>query len=195
MSTRAAQRRTRSRGSSRSEARSSARATRGRACGRSPRSGSPSTRASESLVTAIAPATPVIVGVGFAQERSEDPSRCPEAFRLMERAVRNAAADAGSDALLGLVESISVPQGMWQYRNPGKLLADALGCPSARSILSDLGVLQLTLLSEACRAIATGEEHVAVVTGGEAKFRELCAAITGQTVVSTDDADAPPPDV
>jgi acetyl-CoA C-acetyltransferase len=146
-------------------------------------------------VTTISPATPVIVGVGFAQERSEDPSHCPEAFRLMERAVRSAAADAGSDALLGLVDSISVPQGMWEYRNPGKLLADALGCPSARSILSDLGVLQLTLVSDACRAIAAGEQHVAVVTGGEAKFRELRAAITGRPVTSTADGDAPPPDV
>ena len=146
-------------------------------------------------MTAIAPATPVIVGVGFAQERSEDPSRCPEAFRLMERAVRSAAADAGSEELLQVVDSISVPQGMWEYRNPGKLLADALGCRSARSILSDLGVLQLTLLSDACRAIAAGEQHVAVVTGGEAKFRELRASIGGQPVTSTDDANAPPPDV
>jgi acetyl-CoA C-acetyltransferase len=146
-------------------------------------------------VTAISPATPVIVGVGFAQEPSVDPRRCPEAFRLMERAARSAAADAGSDEILALVESISVPQGMWEYRNPGKLIADALGCRSARSVLSDLGVLQLTLVSDVCRAIAAGEQHVAIVTGGEAKFRELRAAITGQTVARTDDADAPSPDV
>jgi len=147
-------------------------------------------------VKELAPNTPVIVGVGFEQEPSEDPSQCAEAWQLMVRAVRRAAADAGSEALLGQIESISVPQGMWEYRNPGRLIADALGCPSARSILSDLGVLQLSLLSDLCRAIVAGEQHVGVITGGEAKFRELRGAITGQTVANTEQPpDTPPPDV
>lgn len=144
----------------------------------------------------IAPNTPVIVGIGFAQETSEDPTQCAEPYRLMECAVRRAAADAGCEALLAEVESISVPQGMWQYRNPGKLIADVLGCPSARSILSDLGVLQLSLLSDLCRAIAAGEQHVGVLTGGEAKFRDLRAAITGRPVATTEQPDETPlPDV
>jgi len=147
-------------------------------------------------VKELAPNTPVIVGVGFEQEPSEDPSQCAEAWQLMVRAVRRAAADAGSETLLGQIESISVPQGMWEYRNPGRLIADALGCPSARSILSDLGVLQLSLLSDLCRAIVAGEQHVGVITGGEAKFRELRGAITGQTVANTEQPpDTPPPDV
>ena len=58
--------------------------------------------------------------------------------------------------MLGQIESIAVPQGMWQYRNPGKLIAEALGCPAAKSTIADLGVLQLMLLSDLCRAIAAG---------------------------------------
>jgi len=144
----------------------------------------------------LAPNTPVIVGIGFEQETSEDPTQCAEPWRLMARAVRRAAADAGSDALLAQIESISVPQGMWEYRNPGRLIADALGCPSARSILSDLGVLQLSLLSDLCRAIAAGEQHLGVITGGEAKFRELRAGITGRPVANTEQPEGtPPPDV
>ncbi|TMB50358.1 MAG: hypothetical protein E6J60_11885, partial [Deltaproteobacteria bacterium] len=144
----------------------------------------------------LAPNTPVIVGIGFEQETSEDPTQCAEPWRLMARAVRRAAADAGSDTLLAQIESISVPQGMWEYRNPGKLIADALGCPSARSILSDLGVLQLSLLSDLCRAIAAGEQHLGVITGGEAKFRELRAGITGRPVANTEQPEGtPPPDV
>ena len=110
----------------------------------------------------LAPHTPVIVGVGFHQERTEDPLECSEPYRLMVRAVRNAAIDAGSEGLLEQIESISVPQGIWQYRNPGRLIAEALGCPAARSILSDLGVLQLTLLSDLCQAIAAGEQEIGV---------------------------------
>jgi len=147
-------------------------------------------------VDAIAPNTPIIVGVGFEREASEDPARCPEPAELMARAVRRAAADAGSESLLAQIESISVPQGMWEYRNPGRLVADAVGCPKARSILADLGVLQLTLLSDLCRAILAGEQHVGVITGGEAKFRELRAAITGRTVANTEQADdVPLPDI
>ncbi len=144
----------------------------------------------------LPPHTPVIVGVGFEQQPSEDPTRCTEPWQLMARAVRRAAEDAGSEALLAQVESISVPQGMWEYRNPGKLIADALGCTTARSILSDLGVLQLSLLSDLCRTIAAGEQHVGVITGGEAKFRDMRAAITGQPVANTEQSeDTPPPDV
>lgn len=129
--------------------------------------------------------TPVIVGVGFAQEHDDDPTRCAEAIELMVRAARSAAADAGSDDLLRRVESISVPQGLWQYRNPGALVAEALGCPQATSIISDLGVLQLTLLSDLCSAIAGGEQDVGLIVGGEAKYRELRAQVTGQPVAET----------
>ncbi len=144
----------------------------------------------------LAPTTPVIVGVGFHQERIDDPTQCAEAYQLMVHAVRRAAEDAGSAALLTQLESISVTQGMWQYRNPGKLIADALGCPSAKSVISDLGVLQLTILSDLCRAIAAGEQELGVVTGGEAQFRELRSMITQQPVSETQQPeDTPPPDV
>ncbi len=125
-----------------------------------------------------------------------DPTECLEPYQLMVRAVRRAADDAGSGQLGEKLESISVPQGMWQYRNPGKLIADALGCPTARSVIADLGVLQLTLLSDLCRAIAAGEQQVGVVTGGEAQFRELRSMITRQPVADTAQAeDTPAPDV
>jgi acetyl-CoA C-acetyltransferase len=144
----------------------------------------------------LAPNTPVIVGIGFRQERSDDPTECAEPYELMVRAIRATAEDAGSPALVEQLESISVAQGGWDYSNPGRLIADALGCPSARSILADLGVLQLSLVSDLCRAIATGAQHVGVVTGGEAKFRMLRGTITGRPVVDTEQSeDAPPPDV
>src|SRR5438067_11252283 len=104
----------------------------------------------------LPPNTPVIVGIGFEQETSEDPTQCAERWQLMVRAVRRAAADAGSEALLALIESISVPQGMWEYRNPGRLVAVALGCPSARSILSDRGLLQQSLVDDLCIVFSAG---------------------------------------
>ncbi|MBX3026377.1 hypothetical protein KF840_15825 [bacterium] len=144
----------------------------------------------------LAPTTPVIVGVGFHQEREDDPSRCLEPYQLMVRAVRAAVADAGgAPALATQLESIAVTQGMWQYRNPGRLVAAALGCPTATSIVSDLGVLQLTPLNDLCRAIAAGEQTLGVVTGGEAQYRALRSMISGQPAPETEQAeDTPPPD-
>lgn len=140
--------------------------------------------------------TPVIVGVGFYQEHHDDPLASQEPIGLMAQAIRNAAADAGADDLPGQLESISVQQGMWEYSNPGKMLADEFGCSGARTILADLGVLQLTPLFDLCNAIAAGEQDIGVVTGGEAKFRELRAKISGQAVSNTAQAeDAPAPDV
>ncbi len=139
--------------------------------------------------------TPIIVGIGFCQEKLEDPAASHEPYELMVEAVRAAVADAGSDALLPAIESITVPQGMWEYRNPGKLIADALGCPQATSILAGLGVLQLQLLSDLCNAIAAGERAVGVVTAGEAKYRRLRSTITGQPVSDTSSDGLPPPDV
>jgi acetyl-CoA C-acetyltransferase len=145
--------------------------------------------------------TPVIIGVGFYQEHHDNPLDCLEPFQLMVRAIRDAADNASSSTkssaeLLAAIESISVNQGMWDYPNPGKLVADELGCPNAVSGLADLGVLQFTPLFNLCREIAAGERKLGVVTGGEAKFRELRSKITGQTVNNTQQPeDSPQVDV
>ena len=146
-------------------------------------------------MTQLAPNTPVIIGVGFRQEKSDEPGACPEPYQLMVEAIRDAAGDAGTEQLLTDLESISVQQGMWQYPNPGKLIADELGCAGAKSILADLGVLQLTPLFDLCQAIANGEQQLGVVTGGETKYRDLRSKITGQSVANTEQPeDTPKPD-
>ena len=147
------------------------------------------------MTAALSPNTPVIVGIGFHQEKLEDPAASRDPVGLMIESVRAAAADAGSDALLAAIQSVTVPQGMWEYRNPGKMIADALGCPNAKSILAGLGVLQLQLLSDLCNAIAAGERDVGVVTAGEAKYRRLRSTITGIPVADAAPEGLPPPDV
>jgi acetyl-CoA C-acetyltransferase len=147
-------------------------------------------------MTTASPQTPVIVGIGFEQDHNEDPSQSPEALELMLAATRRAASDAGSDEILKEIESISVPQGLWQYRNPGRLIGESLGCPGAKSVISDLGVLQLTLLSELCQAISNGEQQIGVIVGGEAKYRDLRSRITQQTISDTEQApETPRPEI
>jgi acetyl-CoA C-acetyltransferase len=58
-------------------------------------------------------------------------------------------------------------------------VAAALGSPGARSVSAQIGVLQQTLMGEACARIAAGEISCALVLGGEARWRHLQAQIAG----------------
>ena len=135
---------------------------------------------------------PVLVGVGVAAQRCDDPSRALEPYALMVRALEAAADDAGSRALLRDASSIRVPRGFWAYSDPGRLVAGAVGARRVHSVLAELGVLQQTLLSDACCAIARGDEEVALVTGGEAKYRAVRAKLAGGSASETVQTDVAP---
>jgi len=140
--------------------------------------------------------TPVIVGVGFYQEKSSELGVCPEASEMMLRATRDAAKNAGNESLLQQFQSIAVQKGSWSYKDPGKLLADELGCSGAKSILADLGVLQIMPFFELCDAIKNEEQKVGLVVGGESRFRDLCYLKAGQEAPYTVQGDdVPEPDV
>jgi acetyl-CoA C-acetyltransferase len=137
--------------------------------------------------------TPVLVGAGVAHQRSEDPEQADEAVTLMTTAVERAGEDAHAPALLAQAQAVFVPRGTWRYRDPGRIVAERVGA-SARSVVAELGVLQSTPFSRACRAIAAGNVDVAIVVGGEAKFRDLRSHITGSAVVDTVQSDDVAPD-
>ena len=138
------------------------------------------------------PRTPVLVGIAAIEQRLEDPNEAREAYELMIDAVEEAERDAGSPGLLVRADSIRVPRGFWQYSDPGRLIADHIGAEGARTILAEIGILQQTLISDACRAIAEGREDVAIVVGAEAKYRELRGRIAGTAVSETPQQDVEP---
>ncbi len=129
---------------------------------------------------------PVVVGVGMVDQRHDDPSFAAEPLELMLQAVQRAGDDSGVAALLSRVELIASPRGLWQYGDPGRHIADAIGSPAATTVLSLVGVLQQTLIGDACRRIAEGEIDVAAVVGGEARFRKLRGRILDVEVVESD---------
>jgi acetyl-CoA C-acetyltransferase len=141
----------------------------------------------------VDPRTPVLVGAGVAHQRSDDPSEADEAVGLMTTAVERAGEDAGSPSLLAQARVVYVPRGSWRYGDPGRIVAERVGA-NARSVVAELGVLQLTPFTRACRAIASGDLDVAIVVGGEAKFRDLRVHITGTPVVDTVQGDDVAPD-
>lgn len=120
----------------------------------------------------IEPRTPVLVAWGVVQQRESDPDRAREPVRLMIDALERAAETVGAGDLLHCADSIRVPRGFWGYPDPARILAAQFGASSARTELAEIGVLQTTLLGEAARAIAAGEEEVVLIAGGEARHRE-----------------------
>ena len=140
---------------------------------------------------AIPPRTPVLVGVGVAMRREDDPANALEPIDLMLEAVRAAGADCASPALLGEVGSIAVPRGRWHYRNPAGEIARAIGATNATTIVSSVGVLQQTLIADACAAIADGKVEIALVTGSDAGYRILRAKLAGTRADERDQDDDP----
>ncbi len=140
---------------------------------------------------AIPPRTPVLVGVGVAMRREDDPANALEPIDLMLEAVRSAGADCGAPALLGEVGSIAVPRGRWRYRNPSGEIARAVGAKGATTIVSSVGVLQQTLIADACQAIADGKIDSALVTGSDAGYRILRAKLAGTRADERDQDDEP----
>ena len=126
------------------------------------------------------PRTPVLVGIGIVEQKEKDPARAREAIELMSDAVRAAGADAGTATLLAGAERIYVPQGMWGYADPARMIARAIGATNASSVFAKVGVLQQTLLGDSCRLIAGGEIACAIVVAVDARYRLCLRVISGR---------------
>jgi len=124
------------------------------------------------------PRTPVLVGIGTVLQREEDPAAALEAIDLVVAAARRAGDDAAAPSLLSRVDLVAIPRGVWSYADPGRMVAEAIGA-TGRSVVAEIGVLQQSVISRACLDLASGRSEVALVCGGEAKYRSLRAMQSG----------------
>jgi len=114
------------------------------------------------------PRTPVIVGVSQRSQRPEDLSTALEVSALMTACVRDAADDAGAPALLSKLDTVAAVFGAWRYSDPGRLVADAVGSPNARTLLSfHGGNTPQSYVNALAAQIQNGELDVAVIVGAE----------------------------
>ncbi|MES2535369.1 MAG: acetyl-CoA acetyltransferase [Pseudomonadota bacterium] len=139
----------------------------------------------------IDPRQPVLVGIGTCMQREDDLTRGREPMDLMLEAVRRAGADAGSAQALAGVGCIALPKGRWRYRNPGGEIARAIGADSATTVLASVGVLQQSLIADACGRIAAGEIDSALVAGADTGYRILRARQAGQRAGERQQDDTP----
>ncbi|MFO0688162.1 MAG: hypothetical protein U0900_05600 [Myxococcota bacterium] len=113
---------------------------------------------------------PVLVGVAQITQKPEDPRLAKSPLELMEQAIRDAAQDAGAPKLVGALDVVAVPKGLWRHADPGRLLAERLGSPGAKTMLGALsGHIVQVLMDRACAAIAEGRADVVAIVGGESE--------------------------
>jgi acetyl-CoA C-acetyltransferase len=112
----------------------------------------------------------------------------------MVEAARAAGADTGAPGVLAAVRQVAVPHGTWSYTDPGRIVAERIGAPRARTVLVQVGIPQQTLLDDALLAIRGGGLEVALVVGGEAAHRTAVARRAGVALHDTVQEDAKPDD-
>lgn len=117
--------------------------------------------------TTVADRSPVIVGVGQFLNRGTDPI---EPSGLMVEAVELALADTGTVIDPLRIDAIAaVPTFTWRYRDPGRLVADAIGAERASTWYATVGGnTPQMLMNRLGREIQAGAIGVGILCGGEA---------------------------
>jgi len=112
--------------------------------------------------------TPILVGIAQVLQRDEDLDVARTPLELMLAATREAAVDAGSRELLTRATSVRVIRGMWSYGDPGRAIAEEIGCPTAQTAITSYGGnFVQTTLNQSFLDIQAGHQDVVLVTGGE----------------------------
>ena len=124
--------------------------------------------------------TPILVGVAQVSQRIADFREAREPLALMIEAVGLAAQDAGAPALPATAGSVQVVRGRWPYRNPARVVAEAVGAPNAETVMTQFGGnFVQTAINQACKSIAAGEQDVVVITGAECGYTQAKARKAG----------------
>jgi acetyl-CoA C-acetyltransferase len=134
---------------------------------------------------------PVLVGIGTFTQQEDVLARSQEPMDLMLEAVRRAGNDAGGAHALRGVQHIAVPKGRWRYRNPAGEIARTIGADAATTVLASVGVLQQSLMGDACSRIAKGEIDSALIVGADAGYRIACAKKIGEHAGERQQDDVP----
>ena len=112
--------------------------------------------------------TPILVGVAQLQQSQDDLALCKEPLALMVEAVTAAAEDAEAPKLIEKLDQVCVNQGMWNYSDPARAVASAIGAHQAKSARTNWGgnFVQFAL-NQMSLAVGRGELEAVAFTGAE----------------------------
>ncbi|MDA1301821.1 MAG: acetyl-CoA acetyltransferase [Proteobacteria bacterium] len=116
------------------------------------------------------PQTPVIVGVAQILHRMQDLTDVVEPLTMMLQAARQAETDSGA-RVLPQVQSVRVINGLWQYDNPAKYLAEKIGASGAQTVGTLFGGnYNQVMVNDTAETILRGELDLVLITGAEAGY-------------------------
>jgi len=143
-------------------------------------------------MTQLDPRTPIIIGAGQINDRDFG----SEPIDLMTRCSEVAIADAdGSADVRAAIDAVRVVWGIWPYRDPGRMIADRLGRPGARTTLTTTGGNQVyDLVIDTAEQIAAGSIDVAVVCAAESMRTRRADHATGTATEYLPERDGAAPD-
>ncbi len=138
--------------------------------------------------------TPVIVGVGQAEQRPAALTDALEPIDLLARAARVAGDDTGASILprVGTVAVVSIVS--WPYPDPGALLARRLGLDEVRATMTTTvgGNSPQLLVNRLAASIQRGDTDVVLVGGTECVYTRRAARKEPKTWLDWTQADDPP---
>jgi len=140
------------------------------------------------------PRTPVLVGVAQLNQRPDSLDDALEASALMTEVAVAAAHDAGAPALLAAVQLVVAINGAWSYRDPARIVADAIGASGARTVRTTHGGNTPQMVVDmAAEQIVSGGLDVALVVGAETIWsrRRMRAAGIDRSVTDQPEGVAP----
>ena len=125
--------------------------------------------------------TPIIVGIGQVAQKTRDFHNAKEPVDLMLDALKAAANDTGNPDILKHVDSIRVSQGLWQYENPAKYLAQGLGLNGVQTGKTVMGGNSVqTAVNLSALDIQSGKFNLIALTGAECGYSQASARRAGQ---------------
>ena len=144
------------------------------------------------LPTGVDARTPVIVGAGQINDRDFG----SEPIDLMARCTEAALDDSGRPAeLRAVLDSVRVVWGVWPYRDPGRLVADRIGAPTARTALTNVGGNQVyDQTIRTASLVAAGEIDAAVVCAAESLRTRRADRARGERTEYLPERDGAAPD-
>ena len=107
----------------------------------------------------------VAIGVGNIQQHGnfED---LDEALILMDKATKKAILDSSKN-IINFIDEIRIPEGFWQYKDPGKWIAHNNKFKNnPTTYVSKIGFLQQNLINQAVQKIQNGELKASLIVGG-----------------------------
>lgn len=140
----------------------------------------------------IDPRTPVVVGAGQINDRELG----SEPIDLMVRCSEAALVDTGTTGLRDRIEAVRVVWGVWPYRDPGRLVAERLGCPDATTTKTTSGGNQVyDLVIDTANRIAAGQLDVALIGAAETMRTRRADHARGVRSVYLPEPDGASPDI